>query len=194
MPRRGPALAVLLAAAFCAAVTWACDDEATGGDPTATAPEPAATATQPAPAATPTQGASSDIRQEDLTQQPGLSDFLATGGGEVQPVAIIYADLTGDGAEDAVVPVSSGGEGGNIAVFVYGFVDGTLIELLKAEPEETSIEADVENGQLVTTEGIYADGDALCCPSTIRHTSYTWDGTALVVDDRVDEAQGTPKQ
>jgi hypothetical protein len=193
MPRRGPALAVLLAVALCAAAALACDDETTSGpEATATAPEPAPTATQPA--TTPTQSVASDIRQEDLTQQPGLSDFLATAGGEVQPDAIVYADLTNDGAEDAVVPVSSGGEGGDIAVFVYGYVNGTLTELLKAEPQDTSIDADVENGQLVTTQGIYGPDDALCCPSTIRHTSYMWDGTALVVEDQVDEAQGTPKQ
>ena len=191
MPRRGLTLAVVLAVA-CAAVAFACDDETAGDQPTATAPEPPPTATQPAP--TPTQSAASDIREEDFTKQPGLGDFLATAGGEVQPDAIVYVDLTGDGMEDAVVPVSSGGEGGDIAVFVYGFVDGTLTELLKAQPEESSIDADVENGQLVTTEGLFAEGDALCCPSTIRHTSYAWNGTALEVADQVDEVQGTPKQ
>jgi hypothetical protein len=193
MPRRRLTLAVVLAAVACAAAAFACDGGTTGDEPTATAPEPAPTATQPAP--TPTQSVASDIRDEDLTQQPGLRDFLASAGGEVQPDAIVYVDLTGDGTEDAVVPVSSGGEGGDIAVFVYGYVSGSLIELLKALPEEaSSIDADVENGQLVTTEGIYATDDPLCCPSTLRHRFYRWDGAALVADRDEVEDQGKSKQ
>jgi hypothetical protein len=186
MPRRGLALAAALVVACAAA--FACDDDATDGDQTATTPEPPATATEVA--ASPTSNASQEIRDEDLTQQPGLSNFLATAGGEVQPDAIIYADLTEDGMEDAVVPVSSGGEGGDIAVFVYGYVDDALSELLMAQAEDTSIEAIVEDGHLVTTEGIFAEGDPMCCPSTIRHKTYAWNGTALVVESQADEAQG----
>jgi len=51
----------------------------------------------------------------------------------------------------------------------------------------------VEDGQLVTTEGIYAADDPLCCPSTLRHRFYRWDGAALVVESEADEAQATPQ-
>ncbi|MEX1252747.1 MAG: hypothetical protein WEE64_00250 [Dehalococcoidia bacterium] len=193
MPRRGLTLAVVLAVVACAAAAFACDDDTTDGEPTATAAEPAPAATQPA--ATPTQEAASEIRDQDLAQQPGLRDFLGSAGGEVLPDAIIYVDLTGDGTEDAVVPVSSGGEGGDIAVFAYGYVDGTLTELLKALPEDaSSIDIDVEDGKLLTTEGIYGADDPLCCPSTLRHRQYRWDGTALVIESEADEAQGESKE
>ena len=126
--------------------------------------------------------ASADIRQEPLTDEPGLSEFLLTTGGVTDPTRIIYGDLTGSGAEEAVVPVSSGGEGGDIAVFVFGYIDGEIAQLLKAEPTETSIVASIEGGQLMTTEGVLAPGDPINFPSQLLHRYYRWDGTALVVD------------
>ena len=123
-----------------------------------------------------------DIRQETLTGQPGLSEFLLTAGGITEPTRIIYSDLTGSGAEEAVVPVSSGGEGGDIAVFVFGYIDGEIVELLRAEPTDSSIVASIEGGQLVTTEGIFAPGDPMNFPSQLLHRYYRWDGTAFVVD------------
>ena len=123
-----------------------------------------------------------DIRQETLTDQSGLSEYLLTTGGVADPTRIIYVDLTGSGAEEAVVPVSSGGEGGDIAVFVFGYIDGEIAQLLKAEPTETSIVASIESGQLMTTEGVLAPGDPINFPSQLLHRYYRWDGTALVVD------------
>ncbi|MEE8347773.1 MAG: hypothetical protein V3S20_10525 [Dehalococcoidia bacterium] len=119
---------------------------------------------------------------ETLTGQPGLSEYLLTTGGVTDPTRIIYGDLTGSGAEEAVVPVSSGGEGGDIAVFVFGYIDGEIAELLKAEPAETSIVASIQGGQLMTTEGIFAPGDPMNFPSQLLHRYYAWDGAAFVVD------------
>ncbi len=126
--------------------------------------------------------ASADIRQETLAGQPGLSEFLLTAGGVTDQPRIIYSDLTGSGEEEAVVPVSSGGEGGDIAVFVFGYIDGEIAELLRAEPADSSIVASIEEGQLVTTEGIFAPGDPINFPSQLLHRYYRWDGTALIID------------
>ena len=126
--------------------------------------------------------ATTDIRQEPLTDEPGLSEFLLTTGGVTDPTRIIYGDITGSGAEEAVVPVSSGGEGGDIAVFVFGYLNGKIVELLRAEPAETSIVASIQDGQLVTTEGIFAPGDPINFPSELLHRYYRWDGAALVID------------
>lgn len=132
-----------------------------------------------------------DIRAEDLTQQPALRGFLASAGGEVDPSRVIYVDLTEDGVEEAVVPVSSGGEGGDLAVFVFGYRAGRLRELLRALPEGSrSIAVDVEAGQLVTTQGVYGPGDPLCCPSQLLRQYYRWDGSALVVEREEQEAAG----
>ena len=171
---RSLSLTVLLALVALAA---ACND----GDETPSAsPTPVATATTtPVPAtATPVP----DIRDEDLTQHAALQDFLAAGG-EVDANRIIFVDLTEDGVDDAIVPISSGGTGGDLAVVVLGYGPDGLEELLRVVPGEArSIRAKVEAGQLVTTEGVYGPNDALCCPSQILTTWYGWHGTALVVE------------
>ena len=151
-----------------------CNGDGDGGEPTATE-RPQATATT-VPAETP------DIRSEDLTAQPGLSKFLASTAGVVDPSRNQYADLTGSGADEAVVSVSSGGEGGDIAIFVFGYgAGGELEELMRALPAESSILAAIEDRQLKTTEGVRAPGD-IGVPSQLLHRYYIWDGNALVID------------
>jgi len=172
MPRQLLVFACLLSFA---AVAFAvgCKDNDYGGSATATqvldtpTTEPAAT---PAP----------DIRQQDLTQQPGLQAFLSSSGGQVDPQSIIYADVTGDRVDDAVVPVSSGGEGGNIALLVYGYQPSGIEELLHYTPD-MRLQASVEDGRLTVTEPVSAPGDPLCCPSELKKTTYRWDGAKLVV-------------
>ncbi len=140
---------------------------------------PAASATLEATATLPTIPPSG-IREQDPTSEPGLREFLVSSGGQVEPERITYADLTEDGGEEAVVPVSSGGEGGDIAVFVIGYESGELRELLRFVPER-SLTASVTDGDLTVTEPIFAPGDALCCPSQLRNTTYRWDGSQLAV-------------
>jgi hypothetical protein len=137
---------------------------------------------------------SQDIQNEDLTAQPGLSDFLSASGGSVDPERVMYADLTNDAVDEAIVPVSSGGEGGDIAVFVYGYRSGSVTELLRALPEDQSIiAAELRDGALVTSEPVYADGDPFCCPSQLRVKTYGWDGSALAVVDEELGQEPTPK-
>jgi hypothetical protein len=134
-------------------------------------------ATATAPAGTPAP----DIRQQDFAQIPAVSDFIATAGGEVDSGAVIYADVTEDTADDAVVPISSGGEGGYIAIFVFGYGPNGLSELLRVTPS-TAVNASVTEGILTVDEAQYGPGDPLCCPSQLLRTTYGWDGAQLVGD------------
>lgn len=171
---------VTLTLAVAALMLAACGNGDAGGDATATMP-PVATQLPDATPATATPAP--DIRQENLSTQPGLTEFIGAAGGQAATERIEYADLTGDGVAEAVVPVSSGGEGGDIGVFVYGYASGGLQELLRALPQQTqSIVATVEDGQLVTTEGVYQPGDPISFPSQLLHRYYTWDGSSLVVE------------
>ena len=163
---------IVLAAAL--ALVAACN----GGEATPTATMEDTTATLDMATAPP------DIRQQDLTDQPGLQDFLASAGGAVDSNAIIYGDLTEDGVEDAVVPVSSGGEGGDIAVFVFGYGPGGLDELLRVLPENDSLRAEISDSALTIIEPVFGPADPLCCPSELRTTTYRWDGSELVVADQ----------
>jgi hypothetical protein len=104
-------------------------------------------------------------------------------GGEIDPAAIIFVDLTGDNAEDAIVPVSSGGTLGNLAIFVYSADAYGPALLLQVEPEgDGGIVADVQEGQLFIDEASFAPNDPECCPSQITRRYYVWDGDELVVD------------
>ena len=145
---------------------------------TPTAEAMTATATPAVPTPAP------EIRDEDLASQPGVQEFLASFGGEGLPSDTMYADFTEDGIEEAVVHVSSGGTLGNLAVFVFGYGPGGLQELLREIPESSrsGIRADITNGQLVTTEGVFGPDDPLCCPSQLRQRYYRWDGQELVIE------------
>ena len=166
---------VALTALFLAALAAGCNGGDTDAKATATL-EPVASLT----VATPTTPA--NIRRVDVASEPAVAEFLAATGGSVDADRILYADLTGDGNDEAVVPVSSGGEGGDFAVFVIGYVDGRLEELLLARPAESSITAAIENGQLVTAEGVFAPGDPFGVPSQVLNRYYAWNGEAFVVE------------
>ena len=181
--RAGALASVTLLAGLLTLAVACGDDNGTATDATATVPTGEA-------GTTPSQ----DIQNEDITGQPGLVDYLRTSGGTVDPERVMYADLTDDAVDEAIVPVASGGEGGDIAVFVYGYQSGVVTELLRALPEDQStIAAALEGGVLTTSQPVYADGDPFCCPSQLRVQTYGWNGSALVVADERIEQQPTPK-
>lgn len=179
---RAGSIAALALLAGLLALAVACSDSNDAGK------TPAATETAPAVAT-----GAPDIRQEDLTQQPDLQQFLQDSGGEVDNGRIMYADLTEDGVEEAVVPVGSGGEGGDIAVFVYGYASGALRELLQVLPEDQRLAATVEAGVLSVSDPVYAEGDPRCCPSQLKVKTYGWDGSQLALENETLQDQSTPK-
>ena len=153
-----------------------CNGDSDGGDPTATAPptEQAEETADP--------GDGPNIRSEDLTEQLELNAFLVFTGGVVDASRNQYADLTGSGADEAIVSVSSGGEGGDFAIFVFGYdADGEIDELLRAITAATSMVATIEDGQLKITEGVFAPGD-IGVPTQLLHRYYAWNGTVFVIE------------
>ncbi len=181
MPRHLVVLACVLSLGA-SGLLLACGDDENGGSATATRTlEPTATLAPTVPAATPTPGP--DIRQDDLTLQPGLQEYLTTSGGVVTDDSISYADVTGDGVEDAVIPISSGGEGGNIAVIVYSYQPAGLTELLRVTTQ-TSLTVGLVDGGILVTEASYAPGDPFCCPTDLKTTTYRWNGSALVPEEQ----------
>ena len=158
--------------------------------------EEGAEATLPPPLeSTATEAPGPDIEQVDLSQVPAVEDLVSDTGGELLPEETLFADLTGDGADEAVVPISSGGSGGNVAYAVLGYRDGDLEEILavKPEPEAGRVTMAVEGGVLVETQPVYGPEDPLCCPSQLQHTYYRWDGEDLVVDHQETETAPSVK-
>ncbi len=185
MPGRCLTFEVLLVLVAVTGLATGCDGGGAGDEATPTAsPKGTMEETTATPMlATATSPAEPTPAPDILTGQPGLRDFLALAGGEVNPDDITYVDLTGDGPEEAVVPVASGGEGGHIAVFVFGYVGRELQELLMVRPDTgPSLKANIVEGALTITEPVFGPEDPLCCPSQLRTTTYRWDGSAFIVE------------
>ena len=171
-----------------AAFAMACSGGNDGGNATATSTTEA-TATAPPTPVPETPTPAPDIRLQDLTQQAGVRDFLTASGGEATAESILYADVTDDGVEEAILPIGSGGESGNIALLVYGYQPSGLTELLRVVPE-IRLQAVVDAGQLIVTEPVFGPNDPIRFPSQLRVTTYEWDGSALAIVDQVTTSSG----
>lgn len=180
MLSRAPAATLAVLALAALALASACDDNGAAGDATPTAMAQSPTA--PAATNTPSQS----IRDVDFEAVEDLAGFIAAAG-DVSIGRIEYADLTYDNAEEAVVLISSGGEGGDIAVFVYTEAADGVERLLLAQSDQGPVRAELVGGKLRISEPEYAPGDPLCCPSALKTSVYDWDGDALVVVEETTE-------
>jgi len=154
-----------------------------GGGDDATPTRPAATS---GPAGTAEAGAtpSGEIRERNLANAPAVRSLLAETGGVYAPADVLYADLTEDGVDDAVVPIASGGTLGNVAfVVLTPTQDGTSV-VLEGEPSSKGGMAfDIVDGKLLVVEAVFGTDDPECCPSLLRKTTYAWNGAALALED-----------
>jgi hypothetical protein len=142
---------------------------------------------------TPTDAAA--IRSVNFAADPAMQTALRQlGSGEVDTRGIVYTDLTGDGREDAVVPVTSGGTAGNIAYLVYTLKNGAPQVILTRRLEKGSaggLKMSIADGKLLETAAEYGAEDPLCCPSVFKRTTFRWDGNQLQVE-REDHQKATP--
>jgi hypothetical protein len=153
-----------------------------GGSKTATpAQSPPAGTAAVTPGATATS--SVGIRTLDLSTVADVQGVIAGTGGQYVQAGVIYADLTGDGVDDALVPISSGGTMGDIAFLVLAPSGGETKTLLKEIPLGGSggLSVAVVDGQIVMTQPVYGPNDPNCCPSALRKTTYVWNGSAFAV-------------
>lgn len=106
----------------------------------------------------------------------------------MEPGAVLYADLTGDRREEAIVPVASQGTLGNVGYLVFTLEAGKPEVVLTRTVDRTSaggLQMSVENGVLLETRGVFGPDDPFCCPSQLRETTFAWDGSQLQVDNEV---------
>jgi hypothetical protein len=140
----------------------------------------------------------SSIRQLDLSTAPATQTLLSQlASGAIDEAGTIYADLTGDLREEAVVPVTSQGTLGNIAYIVLRLDAGKPEPILTRTLDRSArhgLKMSVEGGILLESAGVYGDDDPLCCPSLLRVTSFRWDGALLQVEREERVAQPSAKQ
>lgn len=147
---------------------------------------------EPTPTPTPTATATlvgvpaQDLRSVDW-KSPAVLDELRKhfNGGEVEPKRVAYADLTGDGKEDALVVVESGGTAGDLGAAVYSLSAGrasVLVWIDRGGQIELRLpNAGPTSALIIVKQGVFAAGDANCCPSRIKETTLRWDGSAFAI-------------
>ena len=154
-----------------------------GGSSSKTATIAPPATSQPTAPSTPAPVGTVDarIRAVDLQQTDPVKQLITATGGQFVASSVIYADLTGDGIEEAVVPIASGGTMGDIA-YVVLTPDGSGVKALPMEKGTTSsggVAVSVDAGKLIDTRPVYGPNDPNCCPSQLKKTTYAWDGSKL---------------
>jgi hypothetical protein len=118
------------------------------------------------------------IRAVDLTT------LLASPLGFASTAEATYADLTGDGKEELILPLATGGSAGDRGVMVFGYdSQGVLRPLLVRMSDVGHLQAKVDGDVLVISEPKYAPGEPNCCPGTMTFTTYAWNGHEMAVKD-----------
>ena len=181
--RMQPMLALALAA-LVMTIGVACN----GGDDATPTPSPTPTPT-PSPTATVTPATITDAHEIDFTDVKLIGQLIdAFGGGEVDTQRIQYVDLTRDGIDDAFVIVESGGTGGDVGGALLTVEDGEpkIVGQVRTGGRVEVRFPEVGGGVVVTTEGVWEPGDAECCPSNLRESTYEWvDGAFVLKNEQV---------
>jgi hypothetical protein len=86
-----------------------------------------------------------------------------------------FADLTGEGKDDAVVTVDSGGAAGVVALYVFSAGSGRDLKVVYRNQRLYRGQARINPGPaLVYVLPQYAEGDEVCCPYAYRETELKW--------------------
>jgi hypothetical protein len=145
---------------------------------------PAATATPPAGAApTPSQTVFTQKLLDDPATSSGIKKMLKSKQAIVDPRSG-FVDVTGDGRQDALILVSTGGAAGAVGLYVFsthGQSSSDQTSLRAVFRLQTLDDASLRiSGTTVSVlEPRWAKGDDLCCPSKLRERDYTFDAKAL---------------
>jgi hypothetical protein len=89
-----------------------------------------------------------------------------------------FADLDGDGAEEAIIPVASGGTAGLLGIMLY-HEDASGPRLVLVETGY-KLSFTIEGSQLVLYQPNYVGFEPNCCPSSMTRTTTTLQGNSLV--------------
>ena len=98
--------------------------------------------------------------------------------------SIVFADLTGDDKDDAVVRVQSGGAAGAVAVYVFSAHGSRSLRVRHRAQKLSQASVAVRDGALSYRSAVYEAGDELCCPSKLVETELEWEDGKFVVASR----------
>jgi hypothetical protein len=113
--------------------------------------------------------------------KPAVKRFIREGSGDITPAVVARAirtgarlgDLTGDGLRDAAAPLGFGGSGGDDQGYVVSAHSGP-VKVIYARTGILGVRVRIlrKAKLLEVTLPEYAPGDANCCPSHQRITTY----------------------
>jgi hypothetical protein len=91
---------------------------------------------------------------------------------------VTFAELTGDGRQDAIARVDSGGAGGTIAVYVFSADGGKQLRPVYRSQRLYRALVSTEGSTLLIRTPQYGAADDLCCPPNFTQRSLTWSAKA----------------
>jgi hypothetical protein len=91
---------------------------------------------------------------------------------------VTFAELTGDGRQDAIARVQSGGAGGTIAVYVFSADGAKKLRPVYRNQRLYRALISVEGATLLVRTPRYGAADDLCCPPAFVQRSLTWSASA----------------
>jgi hypothetical protein len=109
-------------------------------------------------------------------------------GGVYQVEPPLYADVDGDGAEDAVIAsvTSTGGTGQFSQIQIYALRGGKIVELgaiAGGDRGDGGIRRVAVDGRAVVVDrNVMVEGDGVCCASGAQHERWIWRGGEMIED------------
>jgi hypothetical protein len=110
----------------------------------------------------------------------------------VDPRSILFADISGDGQEEAVIWLSSGGTAGNLGLLVYTVANHAPI--LADSLAGYKIGGVADGNRLKVIEPIYQGWEPNCCPSGFFETGYRLQANKLAQVSRDEKPSPEAKQ
>jgi len=114
---------------------------------------------------------------DDPATSAGVKRLLRTKAGMVDPRSG-FVDVTGDGRQDALVLVTTGGAAGTVALYVlstHGQTGaGTKLRAVLRLQRLHRATLRLHGTTITVTEPRWAPGDDLCCPAQLRERDYAF--------------------
>jgi hypothetical protein len=137
-------------------------------------------------APTPSQTVFTQKLLDDGKTSAGVKRLLKTKAAIVDPRSG-FVDVTGDGRQDALILVSTGGAAGAVALYVFSTHgqdtgtsdDQTSLKVVFRLQSLYGASLRISGTTVSVLEPRYAKGDDLCCPEKLRERDYAFDAKAL---------------
>lgn len=120
---------------------------------------------------------------DDAKTSAGVKKMLQAKTAIVDPRSG-FVDVTGDGRQDALILVSTGGAGGAVALYVFSThgqktTDDTSLKVVFRLQSLYDATLRISGQTISILEPRWEKGDDLCCPDKLRERDYAFDAKAL---------------